>query len=701
MQSTEIARLAGIVTLALFSALPAAAQQAAPDTTKAVQLEGLVVVSATREARLKSRTPASVGTVTGAEIREVKPAHPSEILGRVAGVWVSSAGGEGHMTAIRQPKTTKPMYLFLEDGVPTRSTGFFNHNALYEVNLPQAERIEVLKGPATALYGSDAIGGVVSVETRRPTLHPEWEGSLERGSDGWMRFLGSAGGTAGAQGLRADLNLTRSDGFREGSEYRRLGGTLRWDSYLPAGATLRTVASYSLIDQHDASSLTRDLFESAPATNHNRIGFRKVGAFRLSSAFELPLDATLISITPFVRANTMELMPSWMLSYDPVVYTTGHRSLGVLARVRRDLPFWSARILAGADLEQSPGAREEDRITIVKDGLAYASYTRAGRIYDYDVTFRGVSPYAQADFAPLPRLNVSLGLRYDHVGFAYHTRLDPVATGRWRVPGDTTLWYDHLSPKVGATYEMGRALNLFASYRHGFRAPSEGQLFRQGSSATGAGLKPVRAESYEAGARGMVAARLSYEAALYRMDVADDILTYVTGSGATLDRVNANAGRTRHQGLELGLGLDVASGLRVATSYSNALHTHREWVTGEADYSGKRMVAAPRVIVNTRVDAAPRLLGGGTVGVEWVRIGSYFLDEANLHRYPGHDLFHLRAGIPVSRSLELDARITNLLDTRYAEDASVSRLGEEFTPGAPRSFSLSVQYRRQGGEGGR
>ncbi|MBV9774682.1 MAG: carboxypeptidase-like regulatory domain-containing protein, partial [Gemmatimonadetes bacterium] len=119
---------------------------------RAVELEG-VVVSATREARLKSATPASVGTVSGAEIREVRPAHPSEIVGRVAGVWIADNGGEGHKTAIRQPMGTKPMYLFLEDGVPTRSTGFFNHNALYEVNVPQADRIEILKGPATALYG--------------------------------------------------------------------------------------------------------------------------------------------------------------------------------------------------------------------------------------------------------------------------------------------------------------------------------------------------------------------------------------------------------------------------------------------------------------------------------------------------------------------------------------------------------------------
>jgi len=127
----------------------------------AVDVEG-VVISATRGSRDAMATAASVGVVEGSSIREARPAHPSEIMGRIPGVWVNVTGGEGHMTAIRQPLGTQPVYLFLEDGVPTRSTGFFNHNALYEVNVPQADRIEVLKGPGTALHGSDAIGGVLS-----------------------------------------------------------------------------------------------------------------------------------------------------------------------------------------------------------------------------------------------------------------------------------------------------------------------------------------------------------------------------------------------------------------------------------------------------------------------------------------------------------------------------------------------------------
>src|SRR5690606_40706612 len=118
-------------------------------------------------------------------------------------------------------KTTSPVYLFPENGVPTRSTGFFNHNALYEVNVAQAERIEVVKGPMTALYGSDAIGGMVNVLTRSPGEVPGVSGSVEAGGHNFQRILlaGSAGDAT--NGILAEANVTRTDGWREGTGDRK------------------------------------------------------------------------------------------------------------------------------------------------------------------------------------------------------------------------------------------------------------------------------------------------------------------------------------------------------------------------------------------------------------------------------------------------------------------------------------------------
>ena len=173
-----------------------------------------VVVTGTREAESAKEAPQTVGVVNEKVIEDVKPSHPSQVMNRVPGVWIRQTTGEGHVTAIRQPLTTQPLYLFLEDGIPIRSTGFFNHNALYEINMPGAERIEVIKGPGTALHGSDAIGGAINIMTKAPSLTPEIEITPEAGEYGWYRLLFSGSNTWDSHGFRLDLNDTHTDGWQ-------------------------------------------------------------------------------------------------------------------------------------------------------------------------------------------------------------------------------------------------------------------------------------------------------------------------------------------------------------------------------------------------------------------------------------------------------------------------------------------------------
>src|SRR5690606_13090604 len=100
---------------------------------------------------------------------------------------------------------------------------------------------------------------------------------------------------------------------------------------------------------------------------------------------------------------------------------------------------------------------------------------------------------------PVAPLRIDVGLRADFAGYDYTTRLDPVATGTHRVPPSTSVAYSHLSPKVGASYELSPAVHAYASYRHGFRVPSFGQLFTQNSAANTVGLQPITVDAWEAG----------------------------------------------------------------------------------------------------------------------------------------------------------------------------------------------------------
>ncbi|HSH45620.1 MAG TPA: TonB-dependent receptor, partial [Longimicrobiales bacterium] len=422
-----------------------------------------IVVSATREAQALARTPATVGVVQGDALREERPTHPSEVMDKVPGVWVNVTGGEGHMTAIRQPLTTDPVYLFVEDGVPTRSTGFFNHNALYEINVPQAERIEVVKGPVTALYGSDAIGGVINVETRPAVAAPGLQATVEAGQHGFGRILGSYAATGERDGLRADLNLTRTDGWRDGTAYDRQSGTLRWDRTLGGGSSLKTVAAFSRIDQQTAGSsrLPEDAFEDRPTLNLTPVSFREVTAGRLSVEYEHSAGSSLLSVTPFARYNAMNILPNWSLTYDPAIWETSNGSLGVLARYRRDFEPMDARLIAGVDVDWSPGRHFERVIEPEREDGAYTSYSAGDPIYDYDVTFLGLSPYLHAEASPTPRLRLTGGLRFDRIGYTYENRLGALQTGSHRRPSSTDVAYTEWSPKLGATYEIGAGASVF------------------------------------------------------------------------------------------------------------------------------------------------------------------------------------------------------------------------------------------------
>jgi len=250
-----------------------------------------VSVTATREAEPLVETPASVGIIQGDTIQEDKPTHPSQIMGQIPGVAVAVTNGEGHTTAIRQPFTTSPVYLFLEDGIPTRSTGFFNHNALYEIDIPQAGGIEVVRGPGSALYGSDAVAGVINVLTQTPPAEPELYGSGEAGGHGWLRALVSGGMSSGDDAWRGDLNFTHTDGWRYATGYDRQGGILRWDHAVGANAAFKTLFGFSHIDQQTGANspliYTDYLFN--PTTNYLPIAYRKVDAFRLSTT---PISST-------------------------------------------------------------------------------------------------------------------------------------------------------------------------------------------------------------------------------------------------------------------------------------------------------------------------------------------------------------------------------------------------------------------------
>lgn len=670
-----------------------------------------VTVTGTREKALLNETPAAVGAIKAESVRQDRPTHPSQIVSQIPGVAVAVTNGEGHTTSIRHPFTTNPVYLFLEDGIPIRSTGFFNHNALYEINLPQAGSIEVTRGPGTALYGSDAIGGVINVLTRDPPKQGEFTLGGDVGGHGWRRLLVGGGNSFGNNAFRADLNLTHTDGWRDTTQYDRQSGGLRWDHALGSDAMLKTVLSFSKIDQQTGanSPLTLADYSNNPTRNYLPIAFRKVKALRLSTTYDQEWGDTLLSITPYVRDNSMELLASFTLNFDPTVSLSENRSYGVLAKWRRDFPrFMRARLIVGADIDVSPGSRTEDSLNVTVSGTAparvFSAYSIARRVYDYDVTFKGVSPYLHGEISPAERLRVSGGLRFDHLSYSFENHLSGTPQVTAAFPGtrfygqvnNTDITYRHVSPKLGATYAITKDMHVFGGYTHGFRAPSEGNLFRpavganaaaaNAAAAAAVALKPIKADQFETGLRGTAGA-VTYDVVVYQLTKRDDIVSQ--RDPVTTFTTTVNAGKTRHRGIEAGVGLPFADKFRFDTAASYAKHTYQDWITNTGNFSGKEIEAAPRVLTNTRLTWTPQK--DARLQLEWVRLGSYWLDAANTQKYGGHDVFNLRVNWPLAKDIAVNANLNNLTNRRHADSAQLSNNQPVLSPGLPRTLYAGLE----------
>ncbi|MGE3474186.1 MAG: TonB-dependent receptor [Rhodospirillaceae bacterium] len=657
-----------------------------------------IVITGSREGQLRTEIASSITVIGREDIENIHPLHPSDLLGRVPGVTVQPTNGEGHMTGIRQPVGTSAVYLYLEDGVPVRASGFYNHNALYEVNLPQSGGVEVIRGPGTALYGSDAIGGIVNSITRKPAVAPEAGLTLEAGSFGWLRALGAASGTWDGLGLRADVNVTHSDGWRDATAYDRQSLTLRADVDL-AGGHLKTVLSATNIDQQTGanSALSAADYTANPVTNYYPIAFRAVQSVRGSFDWEKEAGASLVSVIPYFRWSVMDLLPTFTLTFDPMIYTTGYSSAGLMAKVRYDVAPWRTRIIAGVDLDYSPGFRREDRIAAVRNGKVYSSYTNAGRIYDYDVTFWQASSYGQIETSPVSDLRVTAGMRFDVLGYKYDNRLSngafatstPFGPRTFFRPADSEIDFRRVTPSFGATYQVARALNLFASYKQSFRIPQESQMFRPGATSDSLALKPIVADSYEVGIRGSVAA-LDFDLSAYRMIKRNDILTLTTGAGPA----QTNNGRTRHQGLEASVAWRMTPQVRLTSAIGFNDHVYRHWVVDAAtDLSGKEISAAPAVTANTTLEYTPAWSPHLRLEAEWSRVGSYWMDDLNTQSYGGYDLVNLRASYTISEGVDVFGRVSNLLDTRWSTASTVSNGVAQFSPGLPRTAYIGLMMR--------
>lgn len=197
-----------------------------------------VIVSASREIQQRSEVPAAISVVTAQKINEIKAVGIEQLTNQVPGVFVSSskaASNEQHFTATRSPISTRSLFLYLEDGLPIRPVAVFNHNALLETNSTAFGRVEVLKGPASSIYGSEAIGGSFNFITKEPTKKLSGSISNQTNTLGFRRYEGEISGT-----------VNDKYGFYLGAHYAgRREGPVDHSDYDKFAITFKNVIKFS------------------------------------------------------------------------------------------------------------------------------------------------------------------------------------------------------------------------------------------------------------------------------------------------------------------------------------------------------------------------------------------------------------------------------------------------------------------------
>jgi outer membrane receptor protein involved in Fe transport len=623
--------------------------------------------------------------------------HIHELLTRVSGVWLGRASGQEHLTAIRSPMLTGAgscgSFLFLEDGIPIRPAGFCNVNSLFEINTEQAESIEVIRGPGSALYGSNALHGIINVlmpapgESRRPDL------AFEVGANGFYRASANLPSNAAAPWLTT-IVYANDGGFRDDSGYQqsKIHAKRQW-SQRDGNFTLGFSATD--LDQETAGFILGEDAYKDPALNRSNLNpeaFRDASSQRLFGIWTRSLKRIELDVRPFLRHSDMRFLQHFLPGQP--LEENGHVSSGVIASAA--ISGEQHRTIVGVDIEWSDLFLKQTQDGPTQ-GSDYLVETRPeGKHYDYDVTSYAFAPYIQAEFQVTKKLKVNAGLRAEYLNYDYNNRMlngntrdDGTECGfggcLYSRPADRTDSFTNLAPKLALNFLINTQTSLFSNLSRGFRAPQATELYRLQSGQQIADLDSERLDSLEVGVRTF---RLTWSAdlAVFTMRKRDSIFRDAEG-------FNVSGARSKHRGVEgtADIRLGPSWQLKLAANYARHSYDFDTVASrGETFVSGRDIDTAPRWLGNVELLFEPS--GGISAGLQWTTIGEYYLDAENQFQYPGHAILNLRAGAQFTRGLALTIRLNNLTDRAYADRADFAFGNYRYFPGRGRELFAEIRY---------
>lgn len=609
-----------------------------------------IIVTATRAEVALDRTPASITVLDKAAIDRSQDIGATELLLRTPGVTISRNGGYGTSTSLRIRGAESDHTVVVIDGVklndPASAGGGYNFANLLVGDI---DRIEVLRGPQSILWGSQAIGGVVNIVTAEP--HNELEGSfdVEAGSRATVSARAALGGKNGPLRWRIGGQTFTTDGI---SAVAPAFGGEEKDGYRNDSITGRAQIALTdnlEVDLRGYHSSARVEFDSTRGDsedyglNSETLGYVGVNFALLQGRFR---NRVAYSHTETDRDNfnpTRERPQS----FESEGVNTRWEYQGSFDLSHRIAVIFGVENERARFLSRSPTASLATPVPAFATGKAEAT-----------------SAYGQLSVELIDGLTIDGGIRYDdHSRYGAQTLL--AVGGVWRLPTGTILR---------------------ASYGEGFKAPTLYQLY---SDYGNLALDPEEAHGWEVGAEQHLFARKLTLAATWFDRTTTNQIIYNSCPAISTDPLCLVPGSTTEQ--RWGFYSNVSRGEAHGIEATAALHFGKltldgnySWIVAEdrspgtANF-GNWLPRRPRNAANASVSyALPFGLDLGAA-VRWS--GSSFDDAANTNRLDAYTLVDLRAEYRISDSVSLFGRAENLFDEQYMTAYRYGTLGRSFYVG--------------------
>ena len=673
-----------------------------------------VIVTANREASLRTTAPMAISKLSAKLIDETKATSAVEIVNKVPGVLMVNLNNEQHSMSIRQPMTTNAYYLYMEDGIPIRPLGVFNHNSILELNQFTVSSVEVVKGPVSSIYGAEAVGGAINFIGQRPTAIPTAKVGIQFDQWGYKRVQFGAGAmvTKKFGAYVGGIISQQRVGWITSSDYDKTSLNARFEYHFTPKTRLISASTYGKYNSQTSGSVDSVAFYARQYVSTTDFTYRK--SYALRSSLKLEHDwgnGNQSFITAFFRDNKHGQNPSYGIRWTSGAATArgeinsnNFSSYGIIAQHTQQFKFLNSKLIAGATVDLSPNTYWSYQIDLNAelraDKKSVVKYTIAKerpdiQLANYKADIHNSGAYLQYDIKPFEKLRLSAGVRYDKMAFDYSNYVDTTSGGKS---------YSQISPKLGLTYAITEGVGLYANYSKGFSPPALTAIFRKRPTPTAAGerfyynLQPALFDNAEIGGWfSVLKNKLYVDIAAYQMNGTNELLNIRQPDNSTDYQ---SAGKTLHKGVEFGLTYKPSQEVFFRFGGTRAVHQFVEFTLSQKasdlvkDVNGKNMPSSPNWTWNTELSYYPKWLPNFRTSLEWQRVSSWYQDQVNNISYEGYNLVNARIGYKW-KSIEIYTNVINATDALFAYNATRGNAATDrttFTPAAPRTFVFGVQY---------